>query len=59
MQNEEQLEFFKHTLLEKQAIRLIIERSGIEDVVPEKNLPKDTEPEVKAASSLDETQKDD
>jgi trigger factor len=42
-QNGEQLEFFKHTLLEKQAIKLIIDKGTIEDVVPEKELPESTE----------------
>jgi trigger factor len=40
-QNEDNLDFFKHTLLEKQAIKLIIERSNIEEVKPE--LEKKTE----------------
>jgi trigger factor len=35
-QSKDQLEFFKHTLLEKQAIKLIIDNSKIEDVAPEK-----------------------
>lgn len=35
-QNKDKLEFFKHTLLEKKAIKLIIESSKIEDVEPEK-----------------------
>ena len=35
-QNKDKLEFFKHTLLEKKAIKLIIEKSKIEDVDPEK-----------------------
>ena len=34
-QNKDKLEFFKHTLLEKKAIKLIIESSKIEDVDPE------------------------
>ena len=34
-QNKDKLEFFKHTLLEKKAIKLIIENSQIEDVDPE------------------------
>jgi len=34
-QNDENLEFFKHTLLEKQAIKLIIENSTIEEEEPE------------------------
>ena len=35
-QNKDKLEFFKHTLLEKKAINLIIDSSRIEDVEPEK-----------------------
>jgi len=35
-ENKDKLEFFKHTLLEKKAIKLIIENSKIEDVDPEK-----------------------
>ncbi len=34
-QNKDKLEFFKHTLLEKQAIRLIIDESDIKEVEPE------------------------
>lgn len=34
-QNEDKLEFFKHTLLEKDAIKLIIEDSTIKEVEPE------------------------
>ncbi len=34
-QNEDNLDFFKHTLLEKKAIKLIIESSNIEEVKPE------------------------
>ena len=34
-QNQEQLQVFKHTLLEKQAITLILDSSQIEEVVPE------------------------
>ena len=41
-ENKDKLEFFKHTLLEKKAIKLIIENSQIEDVDPE------VEPENKA-----------
>lgn len=40
-QNQDNLDFFKHTLLEKQAIKLIIESSNIEEVEPE--LKKKTE----------------
>ena len=36
-QNKDKLEFFKHTLLEKKAINLIIDSSRIEDVEPEKD----------------------
>ncbi|MEE4263907.1 MAG: trigger factor [Desulfobacteraceae bacterium] len=35
-QNKDKLEYFKHTLLEKKAIKLIIENSKIEDVDPER-----------------------
>ena len=35
-QNKDKLEFFKHALLEKKAIKLIIETSTIEDIEPEK-----------------------
>jgi trigger factor len=35
-QNKDKLEYFKHTLLEKKVIKLIIEDSQIEDVDPEK-----------------------
>ena len=35
-ENKDKLEFFKHTLLEKKAIKLIIEKSKIEDVNPDK-----------------------
>ena len=35
-QNQDKIEYFKHTLLEKKAIKLIIESSKIEDVEPEK-----------------------
>ena len=45
-QNQENLEFFKHTLLEKNAIKLIIESSKIEEVEPEPQgdqKPEDTQ----------------
>lgn len=35
-QNKDKLEYFKHTILEKKAIKLIIDTSKIEDVEPEK-----------------------
>ncbi len=35
-QNADKLEYFKHSLLEKQVIKLIINNSQIEDVAPEK-----------------------
>ena len=34
-QNKDKIEFFKHTLLEKQAIGLIIDNSTVEDIEPE------------------------
>ena len=34
--NKDKIKFFKHTLLEKKAIKLIIDGSKIEDVEPEK-----------------------
>jgi trigger factor len=34
-QNEDNLDFFKHTLLEKQAIKLIIKSSNVEEIEPE------------------------
>lgn len=40
-QNEDKLEFFKHTLLEKDAIKLIIEKSTVKDVVPEPATPSE------------------
>jgi trigger factor len=40
-QNEDKIEFFKHTLLEKQAVKLIIKSGTIEEVEPE--LKQDTE----------------
>lgn len=41
-QNPDNLELFKHTLLEKKAIKLIIDSSTVEDVKPEE--PKKTKP---------------
>ena len=35
-QNKDKLEYFKHSLLEKKVINLIIDSSNIQDVVPEK-----------------------
>jgi trigger factor len=46
-QNKDRLDFFKHALLEKKAIKLIIDYGNIEDVEPEKVAAagdKDTEP---------------
>jgi trigger factor len=40
-QNQDNLDFFKHTLLEKQAIKLIIKSSDVEEIEPE--LSKKTE----------------
>jgi trigger factor len=39
----DQLELFKHALLEKQAIKLIMEKSDIEMVEPEKETPESSE----------------
>ena len=39
----DKLDLFKHALLEKQAIRLIMERNEIESVTPEKEAPDATE----------------
>ena len=50
-QNKDRLDFFKHALLEKKAIRLIIDNGDIEDVEPEKVAAtgdKDTEPKEAA-----------
>jgi trigger factor len=47
-QNKDKLEFFKHTLLEKKAIKLIIESSKIEDVEPEKAEAADNQSEPAA-----------
>jgi trigger factor len=38
-QNKDRLDFFKHALLEKKAIKLIIDNSDVEDVEPEKIEP--------------------
>ena len=50
-QNKDRLDFFKHALLEKKAIKLIIDNGNIEDVEPEKvaaTEDKDTEPKETA-----------
>ena len=39
----DKLDLFKHALLEKQAIRLIMERNEIESVTPDKEAPDATE----------------
>jgi trigger factor len=39
-QNKDKLDMFKHTLLEKKGIKLIIDNSTIEDVEPEKADPE-------------------
>ena len=39
-QNQEKLQIFKHTLLEKQAITLILENSQVEEVAPEPEAEK-------------------
>lgn len=38
-ENKERLDMFKHTLLEKQAIRLIVENSEVEEVEPQRENP--------------------
>jgi trigger factor len=45
-QNKDKIEYFKHTLLEKKAIKLIIDSSKIEEVEPQKEeaTPKENEP---------------
>jgi trigger factor len=35
-QNKDKIQYFKHTLLEKRAIKLIIDNGMIEDVEPQK-----------------------
>lgn len=40
-ENKENLEFFKHTLLEKNAIRLIIDQSTVTEVAPEPETEKE------------------
>ena len=47
-QNKDKLEYFKHTILEKKAIKLIIDTSKIEDVEPEKELAAGDESETAA-----------
>jgi len=45
-QNKDKVEFFKHTLLEKQAIRLIIDNGTVKNVKPEvESKPKKKEPD--------------
>ena len=43
-QHPDRVDVFKHTLLEKQAINLIIEKSSIEEVEPELEKPVDDKP---------------
>ena len=52
-QSKDQLEFFKHTLLEKKAIKLIIDNSEIEDVEPVKE-----DPPAGASAAADESSAD-
>jgi len=47
-QNKDKLEYFKHTILEKKAIKLIIDASKIEDVEPEKEPAPGAESEAAA-----------
>jgi trigger factor len=48
-QNKDKLEFFKHTILEKKAIKLIIDKSKIEDVEPENKESAEDESEPAVA----------
>ena len=43
-QYPDRVDVFKHTLLEKQAINLIIDKSSIEEVEPELEKPVDDKP---------------
>jgi trigger factor len=56
-QNKDKIEYFKHTILEKKAIKLIIESSKIEDVEPEKEdvepEKEDVEPEKEEADGIE------
>ena len=47
-QSKDKLEYFKHTILEKKAIKLIIDSSKIEDVEPEKESVEGDENETAA-----------
>ena len=47
-ENKDKLEYFKHTILEKKAIKLIIDTSKIEDVEPESEPAIDDENEKAA-----------
>jgi trigger factor len=48
------LDYFKQTLLEKQAISLIIDNSTIEEVAPEEAAPEEATPEESADSKEDD-----
>jgi len=52
-QNKDKLEYFKHTILEKKAIKLIIDNSKIEDVEPEKEPAPGDESETGAEKNED------
>jgi len=49
-QNKDKIQYFKHTLLEKKAIKLIIDNSLIEDVEPEKEQTEGRQNDQAAAS---------
>ena len=49
-QNKDKIQYFKHTLLEKKAIKLIIDSSHIEDVEPEKEQAASKQNDQEAAS---------
>jgi len=53
-QNEDQLEYFKHSLLEKEVIRLIIDNGQITEVVPEEE-PEAADPADTEASGATDT----
>jgi trigger factor len=48
-ENKDKLEYFKHAILEKKAIKLIIDSSNIEDVEPENEPAVGDEGETAAA----------
>ena len=49
-QNQDKLEFFKHALLEKKAIKLIIDNSTIKEVKPEAAAKAESDKQTKKAA---------